>query len=542
MGRRAWQCAAGALGVSATRSRAIARTAAIPAPSRGWNTRDPLATMEPGYAPTMDNVVVEGGAPRVRRGWRSWSTGLPARVDGLLPYVAAGASEAMFAASSTGIYAITSTGAVGSAAVTGLTSARWDGINFSAPGGNFLFAWNGADTERTYDGSTWATWTATGITGRTVWANAFKSRMFVGTSGYLGFWYGGAGAIAGAFTAFPLQGIAKGGGSLIAMATLSGENGNGQDDLAVFLTSNGEAIVYAGTDPSSASTWALVGTWQLPRPLGSPHRCTLDWGGDVLYLCDQGVVPLSAFRGGADTAQVMEQAALTRMIAPTWRSIVNDRRTLSGWGMCALTRLGLVVINVPWSSTAAQQIVISEGGAVSRWAGINAAVWAEGLGGRVFVGDASATGRVFLYGEDTDDNGAGIRSECITAFSALRSFGKVKRALQVQPVLRDVSGFTLSIDALRDWAVPTSQVDSLGSTQSAPALPPYVGGGSIGLFDTAIFDVSLFGGGEGETITPVRGLTGVGQAFAMRLQMVSGNSRPAWLGSNMTYEMGDVLR
>jgi hypothetical protein len=519
-----------------------ARTLPISAPARGWNTRDPLATMDADFAPILDNYVIESGAPRVRRGWRAWSTGLPARVDGLLPYVAAGAAEAIFAASSTAIYNVTAGDAVGASVVSGLTSARWSSINFAAAGGNFLFAWNGADTERTYNGATWATWTATGITGRVTWANAFKARMFVGATDYLGFYYGAAAAIAGAFTAFPLQGIAKNGGTLVAMATLSGENGDGQDDLAVFITSNGEAIVYAGTDPGSATTWALVGTWQLPRPLGAPHRCVMDWGGDVLYLCDQGVVPLSAFRGGADAATVMERAALTRTIAPTWRELANARRSNSGWGMCALSRLGLVVVNTPWSSTAAQQIVISEGGAVSRWIGINGAVWSEGLGGRVFVGDATATGRVLLYGEDTSDNGSGIRSEAMTAFNPLRSFGRVKRALQVQPVLRDAAGMSLSLDAVPDWSMPTAQADALGAAQTAPALPTYIGGGSIGVFDVGLFDVALFGGAEGGAIMPQYGLVGVGQAFGLRVRMTSGNGRPAWLGSNIVFEPGGVLR
>jgi hypothetical protein len=508
----------------------------------GWNTREPVASMKPGYALIYDNVVTEGGDTRQRRGWASHATGLGARVDGLLPWTGAGSSEKLFASAGTAIYECTSAGAVGAAAVSTLTSARWDSINFAASGGNFLFAWNGTNTERTYDGSTWATWSATGLTGRTIWAGSFKGRMFAGTSGRLSFYYGGAGAIAGAFTEFPFQGIARRGGSVVAFATLSGDNGDGPDDLAVFITSEGEAIVYAGTDPSSATTWALVGRWELPRPLGAPHRCVMRWGGDALYLSDQGVIPLSAFRSGMTTDHAMEKYALTRNIEPTWRALASERRSSSGWGMCGMARYGLVAINTPWSATAAQQIVISENGAVSRWAGAPAAVWCEALGGGIYFGDITSAGRVMRYGESNSDAGSGVRFEAMTAFNALRGPGRWKQATQAQPILRDAQGSEFSVAALPDWTVPTAQMVALGATATAPALPAYVGGSAIGVFDVGTFDVSIFGGGEGGVTMPWRGATGIGQAFALRMRGIGGNGRPAWLGSNLVYQTGGPTR
>jgi hypothetical protein len=519
-------------------SRGTGRLLPVAAPSRGWNTRDLITTMEPGFAPIFDNVLVEGGQPRVRRGWREWATGLPGRVDGLMSFTGAGASEAVFAGSGTGIYNVTSTGAVGAAAVSGLTSARWDGINFAASGANYLFCFNGADTPRTYDGASWASWGGTGVTGGVSWAGAVNGRLFLGNTSRLSFYYGAAGAIAGAFTEFPLQGVATRGGAVCAMATLSGDGGDGPQDLTVFITTEGEAIVYAGTDPSSASTWGLVGRWRLPRPVGAPHRCVARYGGDALYMCDAGVVPLSAFRSGVDAATVIERAATTRHIGPTWRTLTNDRRTSSGWGLAPLTRLGLVVMNVPWGTTTAQQVVLSENDALSRWSNIPAAVWAEGLGGRVFVGDSTADGRVLLYGEDVTDDGLGIRSETVTAFSFARTPGRTKRAQMVQPVMRDADSVTLSATVLTDWRVPTAQVDALGAGAASPALPPLTASAGFLSWDVGDWDEGLWGGGEGDVRAPWFTTMAIGQSFAVRLAITSGYGRPALLGNNVVYEMG----
>ena len=522
-------------------ARGVGRIAEIVAPFRGWNTRDPLAEMPPGFAPTFDNYIVEGGHPRVRQGSAEWATGLPARVDGLLRYVGTDATEQFFAVSDDSIFDVTGTGAVGAADVSGLTSARMSGINFAASGGDYLLAFNGADTPQTYDGAAWAAWTATGITGDIEWATQHNGRMFVGRSDYLGFYYGGAGAIAGAFTAFDLQGVARFGGGVCAVASLSGDGGSGPDDLVVFITTEGEAIVYSGADPSSVNTWGLVGRWALPKPLGAPHRCIAQYGGDALYMCDAGIIPLSAFRSGIDAASVIEKAALTRAIGETWRAMANERRDSAGWGITPLTRYNLIVANVPRGDADAMQIVISDGGAVSRWFGLPAAVWSEGMGGRVFFGDADdATGRVMLWGEDMGDAGGGIRSEAVTAFSVLRAGGRTKRALRVQFVLRDAIGVDMACRVLTDWEVPLSGIEVLGEGAAAPALPLLPAGGGHLLWDTGLWDTGLWAGSSTGVISPYKTCAGVGLAFALRMQLTSGNGRPAWLATNMVYDLGGV--
>lgn len=519
-----------------------AKFASIAPPMLGWNTRDPVPSLKPGFAPILDNFVIEAGVPRVRRGYRAWVTGLPGRVDGLMAWNGAGTDQKLFASSGAGIYNVTTAGAVGSAVVSGLTSARWNGQMVSASGGNFLFCFNGVDAPRTFDGTTWALWGGTGVTGGVAWGGSFKGRLFLGNTGRLSFFYGGAGAIAGAFTEFPLQGIASMGGGVCAMATLAAEGGNGPQDLIAFLTTEGECIVYGGTDPSSASTWGLVGRWRLPRPLASPHRSLAPYGADVLVATEIGVMPLSAFRGGADVSVLEERRGTTRKIRPTWQDYVTQRGTASSsWGVTPLTRLGLVVMNIPWSATATQQVVLSEGDALSRWTNVPAACWIEALGGRAFFGDATSGGTVYLYGEDVSDAGNGINSEAVSTFALLGQAGRIKRVQLVQPVMRDASAATIGVNVLTDWQVPTSLADAAGASYPSPPIPvsPL---GNVLVWGVGLWGGAVWGGANTAITLPWRGVRSLGQAMAVRMTIVSGTSRPAWMGSNLTYDTGGIAR
>jgi hypothetical protein len=262
------------------------------------------------------------------------------------------------------------------------------------------------------------------------------------------------------------------------------------------------------------------------------------YGGDALYMCDAGIIPLSGFRSGKPTDYVVEKHALTGAIGRTWRSTVNERRSDDGWGLAALTRYSLAAANVPWGASDAQQVVVSDGGAVSRWGGIPAAVWAEGMGGRVFCGDATAGGRVLLWGETTTDDGDGVRAEAVTAYTSMRGTGRTKRALRVQPIISDHLGVTTDVRVLTDYVVPTAQMDALGAGAAAPALPAISGGSSYLVWDSSDWDEALWAGETNDVSVRWRTASAVGQAFAVRLATVSGTGRPAWLDCNLIYDVG----
>ena len=233
-----------------------------PAPVKGWNARDPIADLEPDEAITLENFYPSASDVMLRKGINDHVTGISGQVETLMPYNKPDGTQTLFGAAGTAFYDVTSAGAVGAAVVSSLTNARWQHINFTnSSGTSYLCGFNGVDSPRYWDGSSWLTITGVStpaITGLTaseiVAATVHQRRMWLLQKDTLKAWYLPADSVGGAATAFDLSGIAKRGGYLMAIDTWTLDAGAGVDDHWVAVTSEGEIIVYAGTDPSNSST------------------------------------------------------------------------------------------------------------------------------------------------------------------------------------------------------------------------------------------------------------------------------------------------
>ena len=75
------------------------------------------------------------------------------------------------------------------------------------------------------------------------------------------------------------------------------DSGSGLDDVCIFVSDQGEIAVYQGTDPASASTWSLVGVYEIGKPLNK--HASFGAGGDLAILTEDGIIPVSeALRKG----------------------------------------------------------------------------------------------------------------------------------------------------------------------------------------------------------------------------------------------------
>jgi len=126
----------------------------IPAPVGGWNARDSLGEMKPLDAVYLKNMFPATTDVVLRYGYTNHATGLGSQVETIMAY-ANGTTSKLFAIAGSSLWDVTSGGAVGAASVTGLSNARWQYVNMSTPGGNFLLAFNGADNGLRYDGTKW---------------------------------------------------------------------------------------------------------------------------------------------------------------------------------------------------------------------------------------------------------------------------------------------------------------------------------------------------------------------------------------------------
>lgn len=505
---------------------AQSRSASLPPPVGGWDAREAIADMPPENAVVLDNWFPLESKVQMRRGFASHATGIGSgAVESLLVYSPLSGNQVMFACGNGAIYNATAAGAVGAAAVSGLANNRWQHVNFGTAGGYFLFACNGSDTPRTFNGTTWANTTITGPTvANLIWCNSFKARLFVGEAGSLSFWYGGAGAIGGAFTEFPLYSVAKQGGFLVGMGTWTRDAGDGQDDVAVFLTSEGEVLVYQGSDPSSASDWSLVGVFRVAPPIG--RRCIARAGGDLIVITEAGFLSLAAAldvdrsrqRAGAISAQIdraVNEAA--RLYAANF-----------GWDAVIYPRGTMLIFNVPTSATTSEQFVFNTiTGKPCRFTGQHARCWAL-LNDQIYFG-GHAGGVVYRADTGTSDNGANITADAVPAFNYFGARGAVKQFQLAEVVLENGSGLRPVFDMNVDFNIKPNFANS----STVPAA------GAV--YGTAIWDADLWAGSS-EVSRGWRSVRGVGRAGSLRVKVTTNQVTPSWLATNVKYAVGGPLR
>jgi len=501
------------------------RIASLPAPVKGWNTRDALSDMAIEHAVVLDNWLPANEKIALRKGYKSHATGLSPAVESLMEYVSSTGAGKLFAASGTTIHDVTSAGAVGAAAVSGLTNARWQHVNMGTSGGRFLLCFNGADTPRTFDGTSWAN---AGMTGpaiaNCIWCNTHQRRLWIGEEDSMSAWYGGTNAITGAFTEFPLYGIARRGGYLMGMATWTRDSGDGMDDVAVFMTSEGEAIVYSGIDPASASTWALIGVFDVGKPLGRRFWCKA--GGDVMLLLRDGFVPLSRVLL-ADRSQVSAQS-ISDQISPTFAAAARDHGGKYGWQPTVYPAENIILANIPISAglTSHQYVFNTLTGAPCRFTGLNAACWSM-LGNDLYFGHVS-DGKVYKALTGTDDNDANIPGDVMQAFSYFGLGGTIKQFLMARPTFSASSVPSVALDFNVDF------------NQNTPAALASTIGGSEGLWDTAVWDTAVWGQ-ETQIYAAWKSIVGIGRSGALRTRVSVKNISVALLATDIAFTTGAGL-
>lgn len=154
-----------------------------------------------------------------------------------------------------------------------------------------------------------------------VWTNNHQRRLWFGEEQSMSAWYFPVNTIGGAAQEFPMGALAKRGGYIMAMGTWTRDGGAGADDVAVFLTSEGQAIIFAGVDPSSVSTWDLVGVFDIGKPIG--RRCMIKAGADLVMITQDGFVAASSILQ-ADRSQAERVAISSRS---TVRSMMRRGRS-----------------------------------------------------------------------------------------------------------------------------------------------------------------------------------------------------------------------
>lgn len=481
----------------------------FPAPIRGWVLNENLAQVQPAGARILDNWLCTTTGVRPRGGSIKHCT-LDDEVTALFSYNST--TDKFFAATADAVFDCTAPAdpeVALTAAFTGQTSGDYSTVQFGTAGGDFLYAVNGTDSPRLFNGTTWTAITGasspaiTGVTTSTlsqVWS--FANRLFFVQTNTMIAWYLPVDSIGGAANSFSLAGIFRKGGSLLFGASWSIDSGAGLDDKCVFVSTEGEVAVYAGTNPGSAADWSLQGVYSMPRPLGKNAYTTA--GGDILIATEVGMIPISA--AIQNDLAALESKAVSAPIARYWQE--QTRSISDGWQIVKVPRRGVMYVSQPDAvgNTETCLAVNLLTGAWSRCTG-----WDTRCLGffddDCFFGSADKC----VYRMDLGGSDAGTPYTCtlLMQHDSMGAYGVKKSMRQMRAVFQAGSPINPQISAQADFSEELPSPPASAANYSSDEW-------DSGLWDTALWDADVVltnqanwtaTGVTGSTIAPALQLT-----------------------------------
>lgn len=579
----------------------VCQTSSITAPIGGWNARDSISAMPPTDAVSLVNFFPTPTFVQVRKGYKKTSTGINGEVNTIMTFAGLN-DQKMFASAGLTLYNVDTPIAT---EVLTVENDKFQYVNFSNAGGNYLVACNGEET-LIYDDvnarwvkmagtntpatiqtithiGTQATVTTTTphglitgnyvvMTGATpaeyngtyritrldadsfryematapttdatvvgaytilfgtsgadpskfVQVNLFKNRLYFVEKDTLTAWYLPVDSIGGEFKPLFFGGIATQGGILRAMGTWTLDAGQGADDYAVWATSMGEVIVYNGTDPNDAAAWALKGVWQFGYVFN--NRCFYKFGGDLLMLTQDGLVPLS---GSLQSSRLDPRIFITDKIYYEIAQQVQYNSDRFGWQIFYYAKPNMLIINIPDPNGTKQFVMHCISKAWASFEGIDANCWELKYDNCYFGGD----GYVAQFWESGSDSGASISATCQQAYSYFDMVGQQKRFTMVRPTFFLGAGKPAYYAAIN---VDFNTQNYLGNVVYKPNIT------NIGIWDVAIWDQSIWGG-EFVPYQAWTGVQGIGYAGAVNLSIISKNEDVRWVSTDYVMEKGGVI-
>ena len=456
----------------------------IKAPIKGWNAFSPLAAMEPEFATSLINWVPRPGWVELRGGYANWVLALGGSanpVNSLMVYRPSTTdTETMFAASGTSIYNVSTQG-TGTAVVTSLSNnTRWQYVNFTPAGGTTtLVIVNGQDAVHNYNGSSWTTPTITGATSSTfITVHSHMRRLWFVSSHSTVLWYLPIDSISGAVSSLDIGPFLTKGGYVIALKTWTVDGGNGPTALLVAMSTQGQVVIYQGTDPSA--TFTLVGVFDLAWPVG--RRCMVNIGSDVGIITLEGLIPIS--KALPFNPAALRSVAFTANIQNAVAQVMQSSSTNFGWETILYPSQSLMIMNVPIAenSQQVQYVMNTITQAWCQFTGWNAntfAIFNESL----YFGDN--TGNVQLAYTGRLDGGAAIYADLECAYNNFREPAKVKYIGMVKPFLITDGSITPSIGFNIDFVQNTNITSAVQTVSQAGAM-----------WDVSLWDVGVWGGGQ----------------------------------------------
>lgn len=362
-----------------------------------------------------------------------------------------------------------------------------------------------------------------------VWS--YKSRLFFIQKGSFNVYYLDIDAVGGRAELFPMGGLFPNGGYLmIGLAWSMDSSGDGGlSEQCVFVSSEGECVVYQGANPSLADQWSKVGLYRIGRPRGP--RAWVRSGADIQIATDIGDIPLT--QALQRDAAHLSPAATSFPIEPDWNTAVNERSP-QNW-QCIIwdgNQMKLVAMPLAGGTGEHQTFV----------ANINTGAWARFTGwdihsicefrGRLYAG--SSNGRVMQLYISGNDETMPYTAVVAPLFTDLQTPLQLKMPRTGRVVMKSAyDDVEAQISVMEDYTV---------DLPPPPDAVPLVG---ADVWGTAIWGQSQWGvSGDQKIIQWWEPLAGRGYALSPAVQITSGSIVPLdikLVRIEMTYENSDIV-
>jgi hypothetical protein len=460
-----------ALARKQARARVFSAPQVLPAPLKGWNTRDPYEAMDPQDAINLDNWQPDYGGVRLREGSRLYHTvGVTTNpVTTLAVWTHAGSTHLLGATQDT-IWGIDTNASLAS----GFHSGWWQTTMFSGR----LFLVNGDDPPQVYNGTTVApagfvqdpTSPYTLDPTKLIGVQTVHNRLYFWTNFETGFWYGNLLAITGNLNYFPFEMTIPDGTFVMSVQNLTYDGGLGIATYTIFTLSSGEVLVYSGTDPSDPNNWALVGIYTTPPPIGQRAICR--YGGDSYIITSSDYTKLSQLMIALKLGTVPPRSKATGAC----QDAVSQGRGLTGWqaiywgfGRRLLMNVPLIGLDSNGNRQFEQHVYHTGIDAWCRYQGLPSYCWVTWRDNLYF---GSNNGRVVQFVDSGGDELDGQTLMPIASFGwqAWNLFGTPlnKRLAALRPIMRSAQSANYQFGFGFDYGDPVMNITAEHVGQPTP--------------------------------------------------------------------------
>lgn len=555
-----------------TPSAAVNKVATVPAPVGGLNARDSLANMPETDAITLNNWWPVPYGCRVRPGSIAWALDIPNATGGLAVYNGVDATSKLFtfgvtdspAVGDVGIYDISTR----SASADPVPDPVFEGFGNTNPntlqvvndgGAHLFFISGGGGPVVVYNSTGFHTITMStsaapvppadytwykGPGNLTNQMTAHQGHIWATDSVSSVAWYLPVDAIFGEWQSFDFGPQMTLGGSVQSLTTWTIDDGNGAEDHLVAITSQGQAIVYGGTDPGYIDTWTLVGVYTIGEPVGEPGRNVLKVGGDLIVLTQRGLVSMAGqlistkVNGGVNAVN----SAKVQLLISTAGSLYPMH---PDWQLFYFPPENLFIINLPPSSvlTTQRQLaanLVTEACPWTAFSSLSAQTWAiydnapyfGTSDGRVYRGWTGWQDEVDLDGL----NGKDVKTQVQQAYSYLGSPAVQKQVGMYRPGFLVSESIVFGAVIEYDFLVRRLRISDVGSGREGSGL--WANASAPNPLD-GIWDLTVWAGGTFPYRRWIQA-AGLGTAASLRMSMAS-RSDILWVATDYSYKVGGLL-